>query len=382
MEMNDRSCKEVSRRRERSLLFEQPEPLFPEWSPRRKIMLTRLVAAIILMACAAVIWSVSVYGADRQNGSFNGGSPGHGGDESTGNGYQESETSSEWTSPPPQTEERTENKEVTEESNKDETAEGDTSIESEASAEEETESEAETFKTKELDLSKTEKGENFIFNYSEKDADIRGLIDRGFVDRETVCGGAPLVMVIHTHTSEKYNSANGKPSAFDSVVSVGEMLNTRLNSLGLASIHCTVIHDGGEENAYLAARETIKTMLKIYPSIKYVIDLHRMHIEEDGYVIKTFSGSEDDSAQIRLSVSSQSGVAWQEELSLALALRGELNDGGDKICMPVLLTSSRYNSDLCEYYIMADIGSSGNTLSEARAAVIRLAASMAEVILI
>jgi stage II sporulation protein P len=92
-------------------------------------------------------------------------------------------------------------------------------------------------------------------------------------------------MILHTHTSEAY--AGVRSEYLDGVISVGDALTQRLNVLGLTAIHCTVIHDGGEGNAYISARETIEMMLRVYPSIKYVIDLHRMELEYDGVPIKT-----------------------------------------------------------------------------------------------
>ena len=142
-----------------------------------------------------------------------------------------------------------------------------------------------------------------------------------------------------------------------------------------------MIHDGNEKNAYLNARDTIKTMLEIYPSIKYIIDVHRLELESDGKIVKTISGCSDGSAQIRLTASVGPGDRWQENLSLALALKSSLNHRGERVCMPAVLSQSAYNSDLTEYYIMVDIGSSGNSVNEAKAAAKRLADALADILL-
>ena len=220
----------------------------------------------------------------------------------------------------------------------------------------------------EVDLSLAERGDGYIINYTDKIVDIAGLLDRGFVDSEERNSSAPVVMILHTHTSEGYYK--GKNEFLDGVISVGEVLSARLNALGLTALHCTVIHDGGESNAYISARETIEMMLKVYPTIKYVIDLHRIELDTGGVPIKTLSS--EGLAQIRLTVSA-SGDGWQENLSLALSLRQKLNDNDARLCMPPVLSSSRYNSDLSLYYLMVDIGATGNTVKEARNSAKKLA---------
>ncbi len=369
--MEDNFNRSVGFKKGGEVLYEHAEPLFPMRIRSRKIIFLRIIVFIVVVAIAGA--AIRIAATSEGFGDGSGGDDGGPGGNSQGNGVFEGNSSDGTENA--KTEGETVAEPVTEESL--EENDGDES----APESDDELGTAPFLETKGADLSMWEFGESYIVNYSEKTADISGLLDRGFTQLEKRENEAPLVMVIHTHTSEFYFEENGVPSIFDSVVSIGYELDTRLNSLGLTSIHCTVIHDSGEQNAYLSARETIKTMLKIYPSIKYIVDLHRLELYEDDIPIKTVSGAKDSSAQIRLSVSSESGELWQEDLSLALALRGKLNDSGERICMPTVLSPSRYNSDLGEYYIMVDIGSSGNTATEARAAVRRFAEAMAEVLL-
>ncbi len=386
--MDEKSKNEITPRKENRVLYEPPEPLFPDLIPRKRRLLPRIIAFAVFVTVAVLIWVMAVSGEHGEDmtggdgsGEYNSGIQTED-DSRTSNesGEPERETSdTEAAASGSESDEDTENSE-TECNTESETQNAETSEnESESENEEETKTEANGFDVREADLSQIEKGESYIINYTSKTPDIEGLIDRGFTD--VVKGGnqAPEVMVIHTHTSEMYFGGDG--TYLDGVVAIGDALVQRLNSLGLSSVHCTVIHDKNDRNAYLNARDTIKTMLEIYPSIKYVIDLHRLELEKEGEIIKTVSGCEDASAQIRLSVSADSGVGWQEDLALALALRGELNKKGERICMPPVLSSSIYNSDLPEYYIMADIGTSGNTVGEARAAARRFAEAFVKIVI-
>ncbi len=364
--------KEICCKKEGGVLYEPPEPLFPLPFKKRRRQIFRFIAFLLLlgMITFACITAMSLgrdgdeSGVDCENGK---------GDGECEIGTQDSNEAFEGKETIP----------VIEEEQTD--AENETLLENEditLSGAEELTDNAESAPLQEIaeaDLSGIELGESYIINYSSKNADVMGLLDRGFSSTEKHDGETPVVMVIHTHTSEKYLSEDGK--GIGGVVAVGDAMVKRLKLLGVSSLHCTVIHDGGGQNAYMAARETIRTMLKIYPDIKYVIDLHRMSLDAEGKNVKTVSGAHDGSAQIRLTVSAESGEHWQESLSLVLALRRSLNSGGERICMPAVVSHSRYNSDLCNYYIMADIGSSGNTAGEALAASKRLAEAVAEVIL-
>ncbi len=353
---------ELSERKESGVLFEPPEPLFGELPLRRRIV-PRVLVFCILLGIVIGLWAVAVSGENE---------------ETQGNGEPpntESYAESEWESAT-----HTYSGEATEaesESAAERETEMETQTEKEGSSEKVTETES-SAEICELDMSEAEKGDGYAVSYTDKLYDAAGLLDRGFPEKEQAGASAPVILVLHTHTSEEYTKS---AAPLNGVAAVGDALCSKLNLLGLGTVHCAVIHDGKSTNAYSEARETIKTMLKIYPSITYVIDLHRMELAIDGQTVKTVSGCTDGAAQIRLTVSADAGLDWQESLSLALELRQSLNRGGARICMPTVISQSRYNSDLARYYIMADIGASGNTVSEAKAAAVRLAQALADVLL-
>ncbi|MGM9643840.1 MAG: stage II sporulation protein P [Eubacteriales bacterium] len=366
--MEDKKKNEVGERRESNVLFEPVEPLFPDLVPRPRRFLPRIIALALFALTVAAVWAVVASGEDE--GDILGSDEGYR-ESSPNESIYESEPSEETSEGEADGAESDRHENESMESGKD--------TKTDVGGEHESTEIIESASIKEVDLSQIEKGDKYIINYTSKTPDISGLIDRGFIDCEKTGEAAPVVMVIHTHTSETY--LGGENSFFGGVASAGDVLVQRLNRLGLSTLHCTVIHDGDDKNAYLNARDTIKTMLEIYPSIKYIIDLHRLKLEADGEIIKTVSGSPDGSAQIRLTASAGSGDRWQENLSLALALKSSLNRGGEHVCMPAVLSQSTYNSDLAEYYIMVDIGSSGNAVDEAKAAAKRLADALADVLL-
>ena len=221
-----------------------------------------------------------------------------------------------------------------------------------------------------LDLSEAEKGPAYIVNYTGQKLDAEGIFEMGFGGGRYSYTERPVVMILHTHTSEGYyDFDNNEPlhSITKSVVAVGERIANNLNKNGIPTVHCTVIHDGDDEiDPYESAAKTIKTMLDIYPSIEYVIDIHRLSEYGTGEgTVRTDSGT--GSAQVRLTVSSE-GVLTRDSLALAMHMRSRLNREGQRICMPVVYTDSEYNSWMSAYYLKIDVGAKGNLAEEAFAA--------------
>ncbi len=356
--------REIIEKKRADVLFEPSEPLFGDMPKRKKgIGALPVIAFSFVAITAAVLACFLMNGSGSALPSPGGGdfSGGFAGSEAGGgyNGTEESDRTGEEESSSSNDTEYTESSEETEVSDI-----------------------PENIKIESVDLSCPEKGDEYIMNYTGKIIDVSALADVGFSPTERPGGEAPVVMIIHTHTSEEYSGESSDGfKGLKSVVSVGEQLNERLNLLGVPSIHCTVIHDASGEDAYANARDTVKTMLEIYPSIKYIIDVHRLMLKGDGgELIRTVSSTPDNSAQIRLTAAYREGYGGHENLCLALALRSELNYGESRLCMPVAATALTYNSDLTSYYLLADVGSIGNSVEEAISAADRLAVAFSRVI--
>jgi stage II sporulation protein P len=203
-----------------------------------------------------------------------------------------------------------------------------------------------------------------------------------------VSDGDPVVLVLHTHSSEGYlpqgctyvegcvGDATYTKNGEQNVISVGRVLVEVLNEKGITALHCTVMHDeprlGG---AYRRSAETVKRYLEQYPEIEYVIDLHRDSVTTaDGKIVRSLGRSEDGEAvaQIMAVVGSDGNGTpcenWEGNLSLALRLRQLLNEGGGSICRPVTLRNSSYNQELSPYSLLLEIGTGGNSVKEAERA--------------
>lgn len=209
----------------------------------------------------------------------------------------------------------------------------------------------------------------------------------GYLDWEISCavGTEPLVLVLHTHTSEGYLSAEQSYIAGDlgvvtytedasrSVLAAGTELCTTLNKAGIPTIHCTTVHDGdGRLGAYERAAETVRFFLSHYPSIMLVIDLHRDAIlTSEGEYVRAVTETEDGAmAQVMAVVGSDGNGThhpnWERNLALAECLRAALNKEVSGLCRPSILRNASYNQELAPYSLLLEIGTGANSVEEAK----------------
>ncbi len=108
-------------------------------------------------------------------------------------------------------------------------------------------------------------------------------------------GREPLVLILHSHTSESYRTSPPDPRATSlnhihnssdtGIVRVGRALAQKLqDEYGIPSIHSTRIHNWPHHaRAYLSSRETVQEILRENPSIKVVLDIHRQGVPNFTY---------------------------------------------------------------------------------------------------
>ncbi len=249
----------------------------------------------------------------------------------------------------------------------------------------------------ERDLSCLSLGEDYIHNETPYTPDLAELLSRSH--KAATIGEEILVLIVHTHSSESYfhgespyfSGASGDEtySEYDeeTVLEVGTVLAQTLNRAGIPTLQCTVRQDTeGLSGAYLHSYKTVKDYLEQYPSIRYVIDLHRDAVmTKDGAYIKTLaSGLREDTAQVMAVVGSDCNGTphpnWENNLSLALQLRAKLNEGETGLCRPVSLRKASFNQELAPYSLLLEIGTGGNSMEEAKRCAILVGEALAEIV--
>lgn len=114
------------------------------------------------------------------------------------------------------------------------------------------------------------------------------------------------VIIIHSHNSECVSES---VTVFDA----GEAIAQILNSAGITTLHCDRIHDGESSiGSYKRMNESLKRLISENPSAICVIDLH----------------DSDSGLPITFTIATASDYAWQENLKLAAAIYGKLDDVG------------------------------------------------------
>ena len=210
-------------------------------------------------------------------------------------------------------------------------------------------------------------------------------------------GEGPQVLILHTHGSEGYTPAPGEEVVWSgnyrttdtryNVVRVGDEIARVLGEAGISVLHDRTLYDYPSYNeAYDRSLAAVQTYLAQYPSIQFVLDVHRDAIEDaDGNQYKVVSAVEEGTAaQMTLVVGSDgSGLThpnWMDNLRLAVALQEETLRQYPTLMRPMLLRNSRYNQHVAPGALLLEVGAAGNAPEEAVLAGQLFAQSMAEVL--
>lgn len=193
----------------------------------------------------------------------------------------------------------------------------------------------------------------------------------------------PQLLILHTHGSEAYTPAleteivwSGNYRTTDyryNVVRVGDEMAEVFSQAGISVLHDRTLYDyPSYTGAYDRALESIRRYLEQYPSIRFVLDVHRDAIEDgQGNQYKAVSEIEGVGipAQMSLVIGSDgSGLehpGWMENLKLAAAIQQNILERYPTLMRPVLLRNSRYNQHATTGSLLVEVGAAGNSPEEA-----------------
>ena len=231
-------------------------------------------------------------------------------------------------------------------------------------------------------------GDVFIKNNSTKALEP-GWFDGTFAAK--LSEDAPQVLIVHTHGSEAYTMPPGEEyedtgsfrtaDASVSVIRVGDELAKVLSGYGISVLHDRALYDDPEYNgAYYRAEDAIEAYMEKYPSIGFILDVHRDALEDKaGHQYKVVTREDPDCAQVSL-VMGSSWEGWQENLKFAVAVQQHLTERYPTLMRPLTLRNSNYNQHLTTGSMLVEIGAAGNSLDEALKAVRVFGEGFAEVV--
>ena len=211
---------------------------------------------------------------------------------------------------------------------------------------------------------------------------------------------APQVLILHTHTTESFasadqnwydpNGATRNPDKTKSVVRVGDEITKYLEQSGIGVLHDTTYHDYPEyDGAYDRELVTIQNDLKKYPSIKVVLDIHRDCIQySDGSRAKPTAVIDGKkAAQVMIEAPcdepglSPSVPNWEQNYRFGLRIQQQLVQDYPGLARPLDLRNRRYNMHMSNGSLLVEFGTDVNTLDEAVYAGQLFGRSLAKVLL-
>ena len=223
-------------------------------------------------------------------------------------------------------------------------------------------------------------GRAYISNSTEYELSLPSL---GEPFAALLTGEEPQILILHTHGSEAYTPPPGTEVVWSgdyrttdtryNVVKVGDEMAAAFGEAGISVLHDRTLYDyPSYSGAYDRALSAIQSYLAQYPSIRFILDVHRDAIEDgQGNQYKVISPIEGvgNSAQMTLVVGSDgSGLThpdWIENLRLAVAIQQEALAEYPTLMRPLLLRNSRYNQHATTGSLLVEVGAAGNAPEEA-----------------
>ena len=187
-------------------------------------------------------------------------------------------------------------------------------------------------------------------------------------DKPEIDKNKPAVLIYHTHTSEEYFGGG-------TVVDVGNEMVKEFENSGYKTIHITDNFDKEQfSGAYSRSIKAVEKALSENPDIKLVFDVHRDAITAangDTYrPVTKING--DTSAQVMFVCGTdEKGLShpnWRENFKFALDVSRNASKKYGALSRPVNLRGDRFNTHTRKHSFLIEVGSSANTLDEAKIA--------------
>lgn len=193
----------------------------------------------------------------------------------------------------------------------------------------------------------------------------------------------PEVIIFHTHTSESYTATaknnyemtgdyNTTNNNFN-VCRTGDEIKKYIESYyGISVLHDTTVHDiPYRSGSYNKSRVTIENLLKKYPDVKLIIDLHRDAVW-DGDQATRDEARKNMVTEIRgeqaakiMFVIGKANPHWQENYYLSSKLNQKAEELYPGLTRKMYITNNiLYNQDVSNKAVIIELGAEVNTLEE------------------
>jgi len=180
----------------------------------------------------------------------------------------------------------------------------------------------------------------------------------------------PLIFIYHTHNSESFVPESGQPHVYNNpeqtIVRVGLVLAQELEQLGASVIHSAEDHvRQAFDQSYTRSLQTLQRMLREYPQIDFVFDVHRDGLPR---TLTTTTIAGRSVARIKIVVGRNEALGhlnWRKNYAFALALQQSLEGVHANFSRGILLREhGRFNQHLHPQTLLIEIGGHENTMEE------------------
>jgi len=187
----------------------------------------------------------------------------------------------------------------------------------------------------------------------------------------------PKILIFHTHSQESFqDSIKGDSST--TIVGMGAYLAELLNKKGISTIHHKGVYDlvNGKldrSKAYELSEEGVRKILKEYPSIEVVIDLHRDGVNENTHLVTEIEGKQ--TAQIMffngLSRTKTNGeISYlpnpyiKDNLAFSFQMQLACEEMYPGFARRIYLKGYRYSLHMMPKSLLIEAGAQNNTVQE------------------
>lgn len=204
----------------------------------------------------------------------------------------------------------------------------------------------------------------------------------------------PQILIYHTHGSEGFaDSKSGKKT--ETIIGVGDTLTEILEeTYGIKVYHDRSFYDTingvlDRSKAYTYAGNAVSNILKKYPSIEVVIDLHRDAVTEGTKLVTELNGKQTAKIMFfnglsRTAMNGDIGYLQNpnKEANLAFSLQMQLKAAElyPGLTRKIYLKGYRYNLHLKPRSLLVEVGAQTNTKEEVKNAMEPLARLLYEVL--
>lgn len=209
-----------------------------------------------------------------------------------------------------------------------------------------------------------------------KELDAGKLLKKNMKIRKD--GSKPKILIYHTHSQEAFKDSKAGDKK-TSIVGMGDILTKELNdTYRIPTMHHEGVYDliGGKmdrSRAYQLAEVKVRKILKKYPSIEVVIDLHRDGVGNNTHLVTSIDGKKTGQIMFfnGLSRTKKNGdIAYlknpyiQDNLAFSMHMQLAAAKKYPGFTRRIYLKSYRYNMHLMPKYLLIEAGAQTNTVKE------------------